>query len=84
MTKRFARWQRLEKGMTEARQVLDRLAEIGINLEEVAQQLEDDGIEKFVLAFDRLMDTLEKKRAETFREPVDRQTLHNRQSVEIH
>jgi len=71
---------RLEKGMTEARQVLDRLAEIGINLEEVAQQLEDDGIEKFVLAFDRLMDTLEKKRAETFREPVDRQTLHNRQS----
>lgn len=61
--------------------MLDRLAEIGINLEEVAQQLEDYGIEKFVLAFDRLMDTLEKKRAETFRERVDRQTLHNRQSV---
>ena len=40
-------------------------------LDAATQQLEDEGIQKFVEAFDRLMNTLEEKRVAAVREPVD-------------
>jgi transaldolase/transaldolase/glucose-6-phosphate isomerase len=40
--------------------MLDRLPELGINIDNGTQQLEDEGIEKFNKSFDTLMQTLEK------------------------
>jgi transaldolase len=53
---------RLEQGVQEAQQVLDRLAELGISIDAVTQQLEDEGVEKFSRPFGSLMHHLEEKR----------------------
>jgi transaldolase len=53
---------RLEEGVDEAASVLQRLPELGIDLNQVTQQLEDEGIEKFNKPYDSLLNTLEKKR----------------------
>jgi transaldolase len=49
---------RLEHDVEEARLVLERLPELGISLDHVTQQLEDDGVEKFNEPFDKLFQTL--------------------------
>jgi transaldolase / glucose-6-phosphate isomerase len=67
---------RLEQGVDKARKVLDMLPQVGIDLMKVTQQLEDEGVEKFVQPFDRLMTALEEKRKEALAEPVDVQELH--------
>ena len=51
---------RIEQEVAKARWVLDRLPELGIDIDKVTQQLEDEGIEKFSNSFDKLMETLEK------------------------
>jgi transaldolase len=53
---------RLETGLAEAQHVLERLSGLGIDLGAVAQQLEDEGVEKFARPFDSLMESLERKR----------------------
>ncbi len=53
---------RLEENLEEAYGNLDRLAKLGIDLDRAAQQLEDEGIEKFDKPYDSLMSNLEKKR----------------------
>ncbi len=67
---------RLELAVDKARKVLDMLPQVGVDLMEVTQQLEDEGIDKFVKPFDRLMKALEEKRKEALSEPVDAQELH--------
>jgi len=52
---------RLEQNVGEARLVFDRLPELGISLDNVAQKLEDEGVEKFNQPFDKLMATLAKR-----------------------
>jgi transaldolase / glucose-6-phosphate isomerase len=64
---------RLEEGLDEAYKTLQRLGNVGIDLHEATKRLEEDGVEKFVLSFDSLMDTIEKKRVAALAEPVDRQ-----------
>jgi transaldolase len=49
---------RLETEIPEARQAMARLAELGIDIDDVTRQLEDAGVEKFNLPFDKLMETL--------------------------
>jgi transaldolase len=49
---------RLEQDVEEARLVLARLLELGISLDHVTHQLEDDGVEKFNKPFDKLLQTL--------------------------
>jgi transaldolase len=49
---------RLEPGLEEARRVLAGLAEVGISLDAVTQQLEREGVDKFNQPFDKLMETL--------------------------
>ncbi|HVB33976.1 MAG TPA: transaldolase [Patescibacteria group bacterium] len=49
---------RLEQDVKEARWVLERLPELGINIDHVTRQLEDEGVEKFNEPFDKLMETL--------------------------
>jgi len=52
---------RLEQDTKEAGQVLERLPELGISIDEVTQQLEDEGVEKFIKPFDKLMETLARR-----------------------
>ena len=49
---------RLEEDVAGARQVLARLPELGIDIDEVTQQLEAEGVEKFEKPFDKLMATV--------------------------
>ncbi len=50
---------RLVKDVGEAARVLKRLHELGINIDQVTQQLEDEGVTKFNHPFDKLMEALE-------------------------
>jgi transaldolase len=49
---------RLEQDVKEARRVLERLLELGISIDNVTRQLEDEGVEKFNKPFDKRMETL--------------------------
>jgi transaldolase len=49
---------RLEKDVAQAAHILKRLPELGISLDKVTQQLEDEGVAKFNQPFDKLMDIL--------------------------
>jgi len=54
---------RLTNDAVKASEALRRLDKVGIDLDAANQQLEDEGIQKFVQAFDLLMNTLREKRA---------------------
>ncbi|MGA2506462.1 MAG: transaldolase [Chitinispirillaceae bacterium] len=49
---------RLEDDVEQAKGILERLPELGISIDAVTQQLEDEGVEKFNKPFDKLMKTL--------------------------
>lgn len=66
---------RLDEGVEEAREVLATLNELGIDLEAVTTQLENEGVEKFDRPYDRLMQTIEKKRMSQQAPPLDRQSF---------
>jgi transaldolase len=51
---------RADQDVEHARWVLNELADIGIDIDAVTQQLEDEGVEKFNKPFDAMMETLEK------------------------
>jgi transaldolase len=53
---------RLTEDVDRAASYLQRLPELGIDLNQATQQLEDEGVEKFNKPFDSLMGTLEGKR----------------------
>jgi transaldolase len=48
----------LEQNVQRAGWVLARLSELGIGIDKVTQQLEDEGVETFNKPFDKLMETL--------------------------
>jgi transaldolase len=52
----------LGDGVAEAQATLGSLAELGIDLNSVTQQLEDEGISKFNKPFDLLAETLSRAR----------------------
>jgi len=54
---------RLIEGLTKSQQVLQRLTAVGIDLDGVTQQLENEGMQKFIKPFDLLLSTLQEKRA---------------------
>jgi transaldolase/glucose-6-phosphate isomerase len=54
----------IKDGVDEARQHLDRLAELGVDLDAVTQQLLDDGVASFANSFDSLMASIAQKREE--------------------
>jgi transaldolase len=53
----------LEEGTQEAYHVLEALPQVGIDLDALMQQLEDEGVAKFNQAFEQLMAALKEKRA---------------------
>jgi transaldolase len=54
---------RLEQDVKEAKWIMARLPELGINIDKATQQLEDEGVEKFNKPFDKLMEALIKTSA---------------------
>lgn len=66
---------RLEENVTEAHRLLEQLPQVGIDIDAVTQQLEDDGIRKFITPYDQTIKTLEEKRVAATKEPVDRQVF---------
>lgn len=52
---------RIESDLSEANKILESLSEFGIDLNAVTEQLESEGLEKFALAYDKLIATIEKK-----------------------
>ncbi|MGE5252685.1 MAG: transaldolase [Planctomycetaceae bacterium] len=56
---------RLEEDVEESRKDLAKLADLGMDIDRLTQQLEDEGVEKFNRPYDKLMRSIEKKRTET-------------------
>ena len=52
---------RLEENLGEVRTTLDALGEVGVDLEAVSRQLEEEGVRKFIQPFDHLHSELERK-----------------------
>ncbi len=52
---------RLEEGLGKAEEALKLLSQLGIDLDQVTRQLENEGIEKFNKPYDALLRTLEEK-----------------------
>jgi transaldolase / glucose-6-phosphate isomerase len=63
---------RLEHELDKATALLADLSELGIVLDRVTQQLENEGVEKFNRPFDSLMKTLAERREAALAETVDR------------
>jgi transaldolase len=51
----------LEQDLDHARDVMSKLREMGINIDEMTQKLEDEGVEKFAKPFEKLIKSLEEK-----------------------
>ena len=56
---------RLEKDLNPAYEVLGKLPKLDINLAEVTQQLEEEGVQKFIQPYDELMAVLEQSREQS-------------------
>ncbi|MBV9923667.1 MAG: bifunctional transaldolase/phosoglucose isomerase [Acidobacteria bacterium] len=52
----------LEEGLDECRALVGQLAEVGIDLKEVTEKLQRDGLSAFVTSFDTLSESIEAKR----------------------
>ena len=55
--------QSLEQDISKGYHVLNKLSLVGIDLDRATQQLEEEGVEKFVSALNRLMLSIRKKQA---------------------
>jgi len=53
----------LESRIEEARLILENLAELNIDLDDVTEQLQVDGVAAFARSFDSLLETIEQKRS---------------------
>ncbi|HVW15125.1 MAG TPA: transaldolase [Mucilaginibacter sp.] len=53
----------LEQGLDKATQVLDKLKSVGIDINQITQKLEDEGIEKFNKPFEKLLQAIEDQKA---------------------
>ncbi|MBX3065130.1 MAG: bifunctional transaldolase/phosoglucose isomerase [Anaerolineae bacterium] len=52
----------LDYGLDEAQELLDKLTEVGIDLDRITQQLQDDGVDLFIDSFKKLINRVEGKR----------------------
>ena len=56
---------RLEQELAQSAALPEKLARVGVSLESVAQQLENEGVQKFIAPFDKLFTSLEQRRRQT-------------------
>ncbi len=61
---------RLGEGADQAAAILRRLSEVGLDLNQITRQLEDEGVEKFNQPYDNLMCSLEGKRRQAPEAPA--------------
>jgi transaldolase len=54
----------LERGLDEAKRVFDKLAEAGVDYDDVTRVLEEEGVQKFADSFAELLDGIRAKRGE--------------------
>lgn len=47
----------------EAEDVMNMLKQVGVDFEQVTRQLQDDGVDKFIISYEKLLDQVEAKRA---------------------
>lgn len=52
---------RLEEDIDKANWTFLKLRELGVNIDKITKQLEDEGVEKFNKSFDQLMNALKRK-----------------------
>jgi transaldolase len=52
----------IEEGLEEAREVFSKAEELGLDLDQAMQELQDEGVERFAESFDALMAAIEEKR----------------------
>jgi transaldolase len=57
----------LESGLDEAKRVLEQLAQVGVDYDDVTATLEKEGIQKFTDSFEELLKAIEAKRQEVAR-----------------
>ncbi len=65
----------VEEGLAEARRTLGELAEAGIDIDLVTRQLVNEGIQKFIDPFNKLLKTLALKRERLLREVTQHQSI---------
>jgi transaldolase/glucose-6-phosphate isomerase len=65
---------RLADGLDQAAKTLADLAMLGLDLDQLTRQLEEQGVEHFLLDYDLLLKTIDGRRQQALQEPVDRQT----------
>lgn len=53
----------LDQDIDEARDQLDQLEKLGVDLDDITRDLLDEGVEKFVKPYDKLIDTIAEKQA---------------------
>jgi transaldolase len=56
--------QTITEGVPEARRLLERLAEVGVDYDDVVATLEAEGVQKFADSFEELLDGIRAKRAQ--------------------
>jgi transaldolase len=61
---------RIENHIKRACWVMSELTELGIDIDSITKKLEDDGVEKFIKAYDKLMETLKIKSLEKKKKKV--------------
>lgn len=66
---------RLETGVDTAHRVLEHLPSLGVDIDEVTEQLENQGVKKFADAYATLIKALKDKREKAIHEPVDSQSF---------
>jgi transaldolase len=66
---------RLEDGEEEALSLLNRLPQVGIDLDAVTQQLEDEGVEKFSASFEQLLAALVEKRTNVLKKATGKASV---------
>jgi transaldolase len=52
----------LDDGLDQARDLMEKLESLGISMEQVTQELEDEGVESFAKSYNELIDSIEKRR----------------------
>ncbi len=67
---------RVEADVDRARKVIESLADLGIDIEEVTRTLEEEGVEKFVASYESLLNTIDKKRQTALDESVAPQRIY--------
>jgi transaldolase/glucose-6-phosphate isomerase len=65
----------VEQGVDEARQVMLDLAKVGIDLDRVVWQLQNEGAQKFIDPYDELLHHLSRRREEALGAQANQQTL---------